>query len=125
MKNQNFSIVLIKFSFVNLFRNVVYWPFWWYTKGLFLAFNGVVKLITGSWDSLALGVWLINIFKPMYSQYDIASRIISFFMRLIQIIFRSIAMLIFTAIFIGLFLAYLILPPLTIWMLLYAYKIKL
>jgi hypothetical protein len=122
MNSQNFILVLLKFSLVNFFRNIVYWPFWWYTKGLSLVFKSIVKMIAGAFDGLALGVWIVNIFKPMYSQYDITSRIISFFMRLIQIIVRTIAMLIMTVIFVSLFLAYLAIPPLTIWMLIYSYK---
>jgi hypothetical protein len=122
MKSQNFAVSLLKFSLGNFIRNTIYWPIWWYTKGLALVFNNVLKMILGAFEGLALGVWIANIFKPMYSQYDIASRIISFIMRLIQIIIRSIVMLILSSIFISLFFAYLALPPLTVWMLIYSYK---
>ena len=124
MKTQNFGIVLIKFTFVNLVRNIVYWPFWWYSAGLVIALKGVGNLIARSWKGLALGVWLKNIFRPMYGQYDFASRIISFVMRLIQIIARLIIMAVLTAVFIGLLAVYLVLPPFSVWMLIRLYFIN-
>ncbi|PIX12175.1 hypothetical protein COZ73_00770, partial [Candidatus Falkowbacteria bacterium CG_4_8_14_3_um_filter_36_11] len=47
--------------------------------------------------SLALLIWIKNIGRPMYGQYDWQGRIISFFMRLIQIIIRSFFMLFWLA----------------------------
>ncbi|MBU1036464.1 hypothetical protein KKF32_00325 [Patescibacteria group bacterium] len=121
MKNENFVAVLAKYTLIGSVRNLITWPVWWYSSGLIIVFKGTLKLISQAWHNLSLGVWLINIFRPMYGQYDVASRIISFFMRLIQIIIRSILMLILLAIFIALFFIYLFLPPLTIWMLIYLY----
>jgi len=37
-------------------------------------------------------VWIKNIFTPMYGQTDWQGKLISFFMRLFQIIFRGIVM---------------------------------
>lgn len=49
--------------------------------------------------SMAVGVWVKNIFVPMFGQRDWQSRIISFVMRVVNIIGRSFAGLIW-----GLFL---------------------
>ncbi len=61
-------------------------------------------------EFLGLDIWIKNLFKPMYGQRDIAGKIISFFMRLFQIIFRSFAFLGFSLFYVLLFLIYLALP---------------
>lgn len=71
-----------------VFKEIFWFPWWWYSQGWFIW--------TGYWwawlnkvsRGLALAVWLKNIFVPMYGQRDVASFLISFVMRLIQIIFR-------------------------------------
>jgi hypothetical protein len=56
---------------------------------------------------LGLKIWIKNIFKPMFGQYDIPGKLISFFMRIFQIIVRglililwSVLMLTFTCVWI-------------------------
>ncbi len=55
--------------------------------------KGLINLLINKQKSLALFVWVKNIFRPMYAQTDLAGRLISFFIRLAQIIFRSFIML--------------------------------
>lgn len=55
-----------------------------------------VETIKGYSRTLAIRVWIKNIFVPMFGMHDWQSRLISFFMRVVQIIGRSIALLIFT-----------------------------
>ena len=45
---------------------------------------------------LAIKVWIKNIFVPMFGMHDWQSRIISFFMRVVQIIGRAIVLCILT-----------------------------
>lgn len=88
----NFLFYSVK-VLTELFWDIVKFPLWWYSRGLL---NLVLKLKTflgGKEKSLALSVWIKNIFRPMYGQNDIAGFIISFLMRFVQIIFRGIAML--------------------------------
>lgn len=59
---------------------------------------------------IGLNVWLTNLFRPMFGVRDWQGRIISFFMRLVQIIFRSIATLIWVVIMLAVFIIYLLLP---------------
>lgn len=73
--------------------------------------------IIRTWRGLALDIWLKNIFVPMYGQRDAASRIISFLMRLVQIIFRFIIMLIMTAFIMLIPVFYLALPVVAVWQL--------
>ena len=59
---------------------------------------------------LALGVWIKNIFVPMFGQRDWQSRLISVFMRIVNIVGRSIALFFWTLIVIFLVGVYLVLP---------------
>lgn len=74
--------------------SVLLFPVWWFTRGLFSVMDIAVAFISNRQQGLSLVVWAKNIFTPMYGQYDIPGRLISFFMRLFQIIARSIIMVI-------------------------------
>lgn len=89
-------------------------PVFWYTRGALDAWTYCWRLIVRRWKSLALGVWIVNIFVPMYGQHDIAGDLISFFMRVIQIIVRGAVMIVWTVIVIAIFLAYLVAPVLIV-----------
>ena len=78
---------------VELIRDVLYFPLWWYSRGLLNLLLSVNNFLINKQKALALLVWVKNIFKPMYAQYDWQGMLISFFVRLVQIIFRSIFML--------------------------------
>lgn len=73
--------------------DVLYFPLWWYSRGLIklLAWSG--RFLSARQKGLALGIWAKNIFTPMYGQRDWAGMLISFITRFLQIIVRSIAML--------------------------------
>ena len=85
-------------------------PVFWYTRGAYDAGRYCWYLIVRRWKALALGVWIVNIFVPMYGQRDIAGSLISFFMRVIQIIARGIVMILWTVFVIIIFVAYLAAP---------------
>jgi len=91
--------------------DIVYFPIWWYSRGLILAFNWAVREIIGTEKMLGVGIWIKNIFVPMFGQRDIQGRVVSFFMRVFQIIFRFIALLGFSIFYIMIFIFYFILPP--------------
>lgn len=104
-----FSLAL-KYFFIDLIGGVLRWPLWWYTKGLQLRFAWAVNSITNYGRMLALGVWIKNIFVPMFGQRDWQSRLISVFMRIVNIVGRSIALFFWTLIVIFLVGVYLVLP---------------
>lgn len=80
----------LKFVFADLIGDFFYFPMWWYTRGFGKVIKASGRRIAGIWASLGVGVWVKNMFVPMFGQADIPGRIISFFMRLFQIIFRTI-----------------------------------
>jgi len=81
----------------DLTLDVAYFPLWWYSAGLLERFKSTGEMIQGSAKSLQLMLWIKNIFTPMYGQYDWQSRLISIFMRGVQIIGRFFALMFFSA----------------------------
>jgi hypothetical protein len=90
---------------------VFYFPFWWYSVGFFRFLGASWRFLSNKQESLALFVWLKNIFRPMYGQEDLTGRLVSFFMRGFQIIFRGIALLFYLALVLILVIAWLLLLP--------------
>lgn len=68
----------------------LYWPIWWYTRGFLKFLVLAMDQIYDQYEYLGLGVWIKNIFTPMYGMYDWESRLISFLVRVAQIIARGI-----------------------------------
>lgn len=106
MLNHNFLTYTGKIIF-QIIGEILYFPIWWYSVGFVRAIKNVFRFLRAREASLGFSIWLKNIFVPMYGQRDIASRIISFVMRLVQIIFRGIALL---------FWLILILAALVVWL---------
>src|SRR3989338_1683872 len=90
--------------------DVIYFPLWWYTGGVKHAARWCFGLLNNGNRTLAPGLWLQNIFVPMFGQYDWQGKLVSFFMRSIQVVTRSIALLFWTVVCLILFLGWLVLP---------------
>ncbi len=99
-----------KFITVDLIGDILYWSIWWYTKGLIKAALFCWQEIKAQEQRLGLSIWLRNIFTPMFGQYDLEGRIISFFIRLFQVIARALILLIWTILVFILFFVWLVLP---------------
>ena len=103
-------MAILKIIFLDTILDILYFPLWWYSRGMILAIRWVGKSILELENFLGVGIWAKNIFTPMFGQYDLQGRIVSFFMRFFQIIFRSIAFLVFSGFYLVIFLVYFILP---------------
>ncbi|HBU27875.1 TPA: hypothetical protein DEB00_02040 [Candidatus Uhrbacteria bacterium] len=108
-----------KLFLVDLVGGVLGFPVWWYSRG-------AVRWSHFMWDwyasyraTLAVDVWVKNLFVPMYGSYDIAGRLISFFMRLVMIFLRSFLLLIVSIFLMIVYTIYYILPPVVVAALLY------
>jgi len=99
-----------KLILIDTILDLLYFPVWWYSGGLVLAFKWVFRGILDMQSFLGIDIWVRNLFTPMYGQVDIQGKIVSFFMRIFQIIFRSFAFLVISAIYFLIFIIYLILP---------------
>ena len=60
--------------------------------------------------ALAIGIWIKHVFTPMYGQHDWQGRLISFFMRVVQIILRAIALVAWAAVAVAVILFWLMVP---------------
>ena len=96
-------------------RDLVYFPLWWYSRGLWHFLIGLIHFLRDKQRTLGLMIWIKNIFRPMYGQQDWVGMLISFFMRLVQIIFRSLIMLFWMILSLAAFCFWLVLPPLVIY----------
>lgn len=91
-------------------KDILMFPVWWYTKGIVYMLEQLLLSAQKQAASFAVNLWVRNLFVPMYGQYDWQGRIISFFIRLIQIIFRSIAYIFWLGILAGVAVFYLFVP---------------
>jgi len=99
-----------RFIAVDLVGSFVYFPVWWYTAGLLRTGRYCAGKVRDTARSFGLAVWLKNLFVPMFGQYDIPGRVISFFMRLAAIIFYSIALLLLAVVMTALFVLWVVFP---------------
>lgn len=103
-------ILILQRLAIEAILDVLYFPIWWYTGGVWHALMFCLDMLKEGNRNFAPGVWLRNIFVPMYGQYDWQGRIISFIMRLAQIIGRTFALLVWLVVCLIFFLIWLALP---------------
>ncbi len=89
---------------------IVRFPIWWYTTGIVHAIQSLFRTWQQYVRTLAIGVWIKNFFVPMYGQYNIQGRIISVFVRGMQILFRGFAVCILSGVLVVVFIGYVALP---------------
>ena len=105
------SIALaLKFAAVDLVGAVFYFPLWWYTKGSVNAARYCARMVADAARTFGIGIWIKNLFRPMFGQHDITSRIISFFMRLAAIAYYSVSLLLLSIVMAIVFVLWLALP---------------
>ena len=109
MLTNNFYMYSIKIL-GEIARDIIIFPLWWYSRGFFHLLKGLINFLKYREKGLALRVWVKNFWKPMYGQHDWQGRLISIFMRLVQIIFRSIVMLFWMIVASLLLVAWVIIP---------------
>lgn len=88
----------------------LYTPVWWYSRGLLRQFQGVWGSLLARHEALALDVWIKNIGTPMYGQYDFAGRVISFVMRLAQIVGRLFVLVVWAALLLAWLMVWVLIP---------------
>ena len=94
---------------------IIYFPFWWYSKGLKNAFIKFWKSIVYRENQLALIIWTKSLFKPMYAQTDWQGKIISFFFRLLFLVIKTIKIILWIIFYFIRLVLWIILPPIVIY----------
>jgi hypothetical protein len=118
--SNNIVVATLKYIAVEIIWDIIYFPLWWYTKGA----GRVARYCYVSAENqikrrLALGIWLANMFRPMYGDYTIEGRIISGFMRLFVLIWKLFLLFLWLVVLAVLFVAWLVVPLLFVYYILY------
>ena len=123
MRYQNtVTTTTLRFVFFEIVGDLLYWPIWWYTRGISRAGLFALAEIKLQAQRLGVGVWAKNIFVPMFGQYDLEGRLISFFIRLIQIIVRGIATVVWAALVAAVFGLWVLLPLIALYFVIYNFS---
>ena len=115
-KNYFMMILVLQRMALEFLVDLFYFPIWWYTAGAKKALLFCVDLVREGSMNLAPGLWFKNIMVPMFGQYDWQGRIMSFFMRLVNVIIRSILLAIWVAVVFVIFMFWFILPGFVLFM---------
>lgn len=106
---------------LEFFLDFLYAPIWWYTKGLVRAAKFSARLVAQGNLQFAPGIWLQNIFVPMFGQYDWQGRLVSFFVRLANVIIRSLLLIIWVMFSIILLVLWIFIPVFVVYTLIYSF----
>jgi hypothetical protein len=109
--------------FSDILRDIVFFPIWWYSIGLIKACKKLAIFVAEKEKSLGLLVWIKNIFVPMYGQRDFQGKLISFFIRLVQIFFRSLILLVWVVLALIGFWIWFLSPIIIVYMLFLQFRI--
>jgi len=123
MVQRSVTLKAIRFIAKDLVFDFLYWPIWWYSSGLSGRLNQFANLVLEANQQVALTVWIKNIFNPMFGDYSWQGRIISFFMRVVQIIGRLVLFFLIILINFILLLAWMAVPLFVIYQILFNLKL--
>lgn len=101
---------------LDFFLHIIWFPVWWYTLGAQMVLIGCYHLIQQTNQQFAPGLWMKNLFVPMFGQRDWQGKIMSFFMRLVNIVFRSFIVILWSLMVACLFVLWLALPLVAIFL---------
>lgn len=110
--------LLARYVFLDYLGSILWFPVWWYTKGLMLVIDNICRALNYRIKSYSFAIWLKNFFVPMYGQYDITGRLVSVLMRFVILLARVAALASEALVYLlGLF-AWLAAPPFFVFMIL-------
>ncbi len=112
-------MLAIRYFFFGLLEATYKIPLWWYGENLASLARQLLSTLREYGASLSLRVWVKNLFVPMYGLSDVQSRIISFFVRLFQILGRGFLFGIWSLLLLVALIGYLLLPVLLVFVAVY------
>ncbi|RJR31332.1 hypothetical protein C4569_02720 [Candidatus Parcubacteria bacterium] len=118
----NLALSTAKYLIYDVIFDFLYWPVWWFTAGAALFWLFCFKKIKDMQNYLGLSIWLKNLFTPMYAQFDWQGRLISFFIRLVMLIFKSFFLLIYSVIFLAIYLLWFLMPLIVVYEIIFNLK---
>ncbi len=114
-------LLILQRLILEFFFDFIYAPIWWYTSGLARAGRFSARLVATGNAQFAPGLWLHNIFVPMFGQYDWQGRLVSFFVRLVNVIIRSLLLILWVIFSFVVFLLWIGIPIFIIYTLIYSF----
>ena len=111
------AVEALRFATVDLVADFVLFPIWWYTAGFVRALRAASRWFADVRGMMAVGLWAKNLFVPMFAQYDLPGRLISFMIRLVMIIGRSIGLGFMALLFFAALVAWALFPLALLWLL--------
>lgn len=117
-----FALQLIRFVTLDIIGEILYWPVWWYTCGLWEVMKWAGRGLKDEWIILALGPWLNSMFIPMYADYSLAGRAISFVFRILILGWRLLKFSIWVVWYLAGLLLYVGLPAVSVYFLLMFFR---
>ncbi len=107
---------------IEFVRDILYFPVWWYSAGVLRAGRSCVDGFIMGNQMIAPGLWLRNLLIPMFGQTDWQGRLVSFFIRLISVVVRTILLGIWVALTLALFALWWIAPAAVIFFLVRSWR---
>ncbi|MBT4542117.1 MAG: hypothetical protein HN726_00220 [Candidatus Magasanikbacteria bacterium] len=86
-------ILILQRMAIEFILDILYFPLWWFTGGIRFILGYCRNLLASANAWLVPGLWARYIFVPMFGQYDWQGRIVSFFVRFMNVVIRSFLML--------------------------------
>ncbi len=93
------ALIFIGREFV---ADLIYFPVWWYSRGLALITASIIRSWRRLVDHLSLRILLQTMGKPMYGDYTRSGRVISFFFRIFLVLTRLVVLVLWTVVYIAL-----------------------
>lgn len=101
--------------FLDILWEIVYFPIWWYSRGLKKTAFFCWQKIQVGWRALAVLILLRNFFKPMYGQRGWDAYLLSLATHFCQLAWRFIAVAFWSVFWLAVLSGWLILPIFLIW----------
>ncbi len=105
--------------FFEFLFDLLRFPWWWYAGGLRLVMDKCWRGFSTARARVSLGVFAKYLFKPMYQDYSLQGRLISFFMRLFLLIFKTVRLSLSAVWYLALIVGWVLLFPVTLVMIFY------
>lgn len=90
--------------------SILYFPIWWYTKGLLKVIRLLMNEIKSFTHSLRLRTLFTFLLQPMFGLTDRWSKIISFFVRIVHFFILFVVTIIYSVVLIALVVVWIMLP---------------
>lgn len=110
---------ILRFFWKDFLGDFLAFPLWWYSRGTLRVITYIMDSASRYAYTLSLRIWIKNLFVPMYGQYDLAGRAISFVLRIVVLFYRTILFVFWVFILLGVLCLWIFGPLLVVWYMLF------